>query len=88
MAQRFHLQEEDSSIVLDAITTGVGLAAYFQQLDGLFGSDLFSAALHGPKASRPLIRNGQKSEQSNLDGKSSSLQNPQGYCSLRPGFLN
>lgn len=55
-------QEDESSVVLDAITTGVGLAPFFQQLDALFSCKQFTAALSGPRPKRQAAKNSQRSK--------------------------
>lgn len=50
------LQEEASSAVLDVITTRVGLAPFFEKLEGLFGDAQFQEAAQGPEAPRAAMR--------------------------------
>lgn len=61
-------QEDESSVVLDAITTGIGLAPFFGSLEGLFSCEEFQIALHGPKTPKGQSRNGQHSQQSSKEG--------------------
>ena len=67
------MQDDDSSVVLDAITTGVGLAPFFARLDALYSSKHFVAALSGPAAPRQPVRSGQRDTQTeNQQGEASS----------------
>ena len=63
-------QEEESSVVLDAITTGIGLAPFFERLEALFGCSQFQSALHGPKNPKGQMRNGQSLQQTGKEGSS------------------
>lgn len=49
-------QEGSPSEVLDTITTRIGLAPFFERLEGLFNDSLFKAAATGPKAPQPAMR--------------------------------
>ena len=65
-----HVQEEESSVMLDAITTGIGLAPFFDRLEGLSTCEQFQSALHGPKHAKGQTRNGQSLQQAGKEGGS------------------
>ena len=52
------MQEDASTAAVDVITTKVGLAAFFEKLEGLYGDAQFQEAAKGPKAPRAALRTG------------------------------
>ncbi len=67
--------------MLDAITTGIGLAPFFDRLEGLFSCEQFRAALHGPKIIKGTLRNGQDSQQAEEGEQQQILCSLQGLLS-------
>ena len=64
----FRLQEDEASTVLDAITTGIGLAPFFDKLEGLCSSEQFQTALHGSKTQKSRSSDDQKPKMSGSEG--------------------
>lgn len=85
-SQIFRQDSGESSAVLDSITNRIGLAPYFEKLEGLFGEESFRAAAEGPKAPRLATRTAPTSPPAEEDSTAPDPPGPS--CSAEPYYCN
>lgn len=80
-----HPQGDGEGLVLDCITTKIGLAPFFAALEGLLADGGFKAAAEGPIATRPAMRVALPPPVTDEDGQSNTMLTK--TCSLLTSVL-